>query len=76
MNWMAYGNARLSQQALETSRICESSPEENNDKGEVWVSKTVMLLWDFAPNMWEHRNSVLHDTKLKASRAMREAEIQ
>jgi hypothetical protein len=49
--------------------------EENNDKGEVWVRKTVMLLWDFAHKMWEHRNSVLHDTKLEASRAMRDAEI-
>jgi hypothetical protein len=49
--------------------------EENNDKGEVWVRKTVMLLWDFALEMWEHRNSVLHDTKLEASRAMRDAEI-
>jgi hypothetical protein len=25
--------------------------------------------------MWEHRNSVLHDTNLAASQAMREAEI-
>jgi hypothetical protein len=49
--------------------------EENNDKGKVWVQKTVMLLWDFAHDMWEHQNSVLHDTKLKASRAMHEAEI-
>jgi hypothetical protein len=48
---------------------------EDNDKGEVWVHKTVMLLWDFAHEMWEHRNSVLHDTNLAASRVMREAEI-
>jgi hypothetical protein len=34
-----------------------------------------MLLWDFAHEMWEHRNLVLHDTNLAASRAMREAEI-
>jgi hypothetical protein len=34
-----------------------------------------MLLWDFAHNMWEHQNSVLHDTKLKASHAMCEAAI-
>jgi hypothetical protein len=49
--------------------------EENNDKGEVWVRKTVMLLWDFAHDMWEHKNSVLRDTKLKTSRAMHEANI-
>jgi hypothetical protein len=34
-----------------------------------------MLLWDFAHEMWENRNSVLHDTKLEASRVMRDAEI-
>jgi hypothetical protein len=34
-----------------------------------------MLLWDFAHKMWEHQNSVLHDTKLEASCAMRDAEI-
>jgi hypothetical protein len=49
--------------------------EENNDKGKVWVHKTVMLLWDFAHNMWEHQNSVLHDTKLEASHVLHEAEI-
>jgi hypothetical protein len=32
-----------------------------------------MLLWDFAHEMWDHRNSVLHDTKLEASRAMHDA---
>jgi hypothetical protein len=40
---------------------------EDNDKGEVWVRKTVMLLWDFAHEMWEHWNLVLHDTNLTAS---------
>jgi hypothetical protein len=39
--------------------------EENNDKGKVWVRKTVMLLWYFAHDMWEHQNSVVHDTNLK-----------
>jgi hypothetical protein len=34
-----------------------------------------MLLWDFAHEMWEHWNSVLHDTKLEASRVMCDAEI-
>jgi hypothetical protein len=34
-----------------------------------------MLLWYFAHEMWEHWNSVLHDTKLEASRVMREAAI-
>jgi hypothetical protein len=28
--------------------------KEDNDKGEVWISKTIMFLWDFAHEMWEH----------------------
>jgi hypothetical protein len=49
--------------------------EVNNDKGEVWVQKTLLQLWDFCSEMWEHRNAVLHNTQLKSSRKMREAEI-
>jgi hypothetical protein len=49
--------------------------EDNNDKGEVWVCKTVMLLWDFAHEMWNHRTSVLHDSKLEASCVMHDAKI-
>jgi hypothetical protein len=73
---MAYGNVRLSQQALEISHFFVNHHlEENNDKGEVWVHKTVMLLWGFAHEMWDHQNSVLHNTKLEASCAMHDAEI-
>jgi hypothetical protein len=36
--------------------------EEDNDKGEVWVRKTVLHLWKFTHEMWEHHlNSVLHN---------------
>jgi hypothetical protein len=28
--------------------------EENNDKGEVWAQKTVLQLWAFTHEMWEH----------------------
>ena len=73
MNWMAYGNARLSHWRLAIS--ANHHLEENNDKGKVWVCKAVMLLWDIGHDMWEHQNSVLHDTQLEASWAMREAEI-
>jgi hypothetical protein len=55
-NWMAYGNVRLSQQALEISHFFVNHHlEENNDNGEVWVHKTVMLLWGFAHEMWDHQ---------------------
>jgi hypothetical protein len=36
--------------------------DANNDKGEAWVWKTVLQLWTFTNEMWEHRNSVLHNT--------------
>jgi hypothetical protein len=42
----------------------------------VWVQKTLLQLWDFCSEMWEHRNAVLHNTQLEScSRKMREAEI-
>jgi hypothetical protein len=33
--------------------------EDNNDKGEDWVRKTILHLWDFGHEMWEHRNAML-----------------
>jgi hypothetical protein len=33
----------------------------SNEKGEVWVRKTILHLWDLRHEMWEHRNSVLHN---------------
>jgi hypothetical protein len=49
--------------------------EENNNKGEVWARKTVLQLWAFTHEMWEHQNLVLHDTQLEFSRRMRDAKI-
>jgi hypothetical protein len=49
--------------------------KEDNDKGRAWVRKTVLQLWEFSREMWEHRNDVLHNTQLESSRMMRNAEI-
>jgi hypothetical protein len=49
--------------------------KEDNDKGRAWVQKTVLQLWEFSREMWEHRNDVLHNTQLESSRMMRNAEI-
>jgi hypothetical protein len=49
--------------------------KEDNVKGEAWIQKTVMLLWSFAQEMWEHQHDVLHDTQLEYSCHMRDAEI-
>jgi hypothetical protein len=34
-----------------------------------------MLFWDFAYEMWEHGNSVLHNTQLEASLLMRDTNL-
>jgi hypothetical protein len=49
--------------------------EENNHKSEVWVRKTVLQLWAFTHEMWEHWNPVLHNMQLESSRIMWEADI-
>jgi hypothetical protein len=49
--------------------------EKNNDNGDAWVRKAILHLWSFAHEMWEHQNSILHDTQLESSRQMRDAEI-
>ena len=48
--------------------------KEDNDKGSAWVQKIMLQLWEFAREMWEHRN-VLDNTQLESSRTMRNAEI-
>jgi hypothetical protein len=49
--------------------------EDNNDKGEDWVRKTILHLWDFGHEMWEHRNAMLHNMQLESSRKMLEADV-
>jgi hypothetical protein len=49
--------------------------KEDNDKGRAWVRKTVLQLWEFSREMWEHRNDMLHNTQLESSRTMQNAEI-
>ena len=39
----------------------------SKDQGKNWARKTILLLWNFADAMWEHRNAVLHDHELEAS---------
>ena len=49
--------------------------KEDNDRGEIWTRKTILQLWEFSREMWEHRNSILHDSQLEASRKIRDAQI-
>jgi len=45
------------------------------DVGRNWARKVILQLWSFSDEMWEHRNAVLHDTQLEASRKIRDADI-
>jgi hypothetical protein len=49
--------------------------KENNDKGIVWVRKTILQIWEFSHEMWEHRNAVLHDMQFESSQTVQNAEI-
>ena len=48
---------------------------QSKDQGKNWARKTILLLWNFADAMWEHRNTILHNHELEASRKIRDADI-
>ena len=48
---------------------------ERVDAGNMWAQKTVTQLWDFASQMWEHRNGKLHDPKSEMTRKMKAAAV-
>jgi hypothetical protein len=45
------------------------------DQGKSWTWKMILLLWNFADAMWEHRSTILHNHELEASRTIRDADI-
>ncbi len=51
-NWLAYGNEGYISNYWRLAVSANHHLEEDNDKGEAWVCKTVMSLWDFAHDMW------------------------
>jgi hypothetical protein len=64
---MAPRHERLSQQVLGLGCCCKLTSGRKNDKGIVWVQKTILQIKEFSHKMWEHRNAVLHDTQLESS---------
>jgi hypothetical protein len=48
---------------------------QSKDQGKNWRRKTILLLWNFADEMWEHRNKVLHGHELEASRKIHDTDI-
>jgi len=65
--------------AIATSANPKFKPSKHftkaSDLGRNWGRQALLQLWNFAEEMWEHRNNVLHDTSIEASRMIRDAEI-
>jgi hypothetical protein len=51
---------------------CTASPF---DHGSIWARKTISELWEFARDMWLHRNSSLHDPTSTDCRQMKGAAV-
>jgi hypothetical protein len=49
--------------------------KEDSNKGDIWARKTTLQLWEFSWEMWDHRNSILHDTQLESSPKICHAQI-
>jgi hypothetical protein len=45
------------------------------DTARTWARQVLLHLWDFAFEMWDHRNKVLHDRQLESSRVIRDEEV-
>ena len=43
--------------------------------GNVWASRLICPLYDYADDIWKHRNGIVHGTKLKESRQLRLARL-
>ena len=39
--------------------------------GNVWASRLIGLLYEYADDIWKHRNGIVHGTKIKESRQVR-----
>jgi hypothetical protein len=48
---------------------------QSKDQGKSWTRKMILLLWNFADEMWEHQNAISHKHELEASRRIQDADI-
>jgi hypothetical protein len=48
---------------------------KSKDQGKNWTRKMILLLWNFANEMWEHQNLILHNHELEASRMIQDTDI-
>jgi hypothetical protein len=53
----------------------DGKPIDPMDTARTWARVVLLELWDFAFELWDHRNKVLHDTQIESSRAIRDEEI-
>ena len=44
--------------------------------GNVWASRLIGLLYEYADDIWKHSNDIVHGTKLKESRQVRLGKFQ
>jgi hypothetical protein len=48
---------------------------KSKDQGKNWTRKMILLLWNFANEMWEHQNLILHNHELEALRMIQDTDI-
>ena len=60
---------------IQDAKDKDGKPINPMDTARTWARKVLLQLWDFAFEMWDHRNKVLHDTKLESSRVIRDEEV-
>jgi hypothetical protein len=49
--------------------------KKDNNQGNVWSCKTLLQIWEFSCEMWEHHNTILHNHQIKSSRQIRDTQI-
>jgi hypothetical protein len=45
------------------------------DQNKVWSHKTILQIWEFTHEMWEHHNAILHNHQIESSRQICDAQI-
>jgi hypothetical protein len=60
---------------IQDARDKDGKPINPMDTARTWARQVLLHLWDFAFEMWDHRNKVLHDRQLESSRAIRDEEV-
>jgi hypothetical protein len=49
--------------------------KKDSNQGNVWSCKTILQLWEFSREIWEHHKAVLHDHQIESSGRIHDAQI-